>query len=133
MPDAPGRVVTLIREHDAHCDGIAYLIEHAVFEHLDHREKNGYERNDVELEFGNARAAGVVYIAHQHNHAFLGPASIDTIARQILTSRGPSGGNVEYLYELAAALRDLDADDPHVFELAARVKLLEADGHSPAA
>ena len=29
---------------------------------------------------------------------------------------------VEYLYELAAALRDLDADDPHVFELEAHVQ-----------
>ena len=67
------------------------------------------------------------------NHAFLGPAPIETIARQILTSRGPSGSNVEYLHELAAALRDLDADDPHVFELAALVAKLSADGYSPAA
>jgi cation transport regulator ChaC len=132
-PHAPGRVVTLIPEHGAYCDGVAYLIDHPVFDHLDHREKNGYERNDVELSFEDGRERGVVYIAHHGNHAFLGPAPIDAIARQIVASRGPSGSNVEYLYELAAALRELDADDRHVFELEARVKSLEADGHPPAA
>ncbi len=131
--DAPGRVVTLIPKHDARCDGMAYLIDHAVFDHLDQREKNGYERNDVELEFDDGRERGVVYIAHRNNHAFLGDAPIETLARQILKSHGPSGTNREYLYELAAALRNLDADDPHVFELDAYVRALEADGHTPAA
>jgi cation transport regulator ChaC len=131
MPDAPGRVVTLIRDPDMHCDGVAYLIEHAVFDHLDHREKNGYAREDVELLFANGAASGVAYIAHRDNHAFLGPASADTIAQQIAVSRGPSGSNVEYLYELARALRALDADDSHVFELEARVKSLAPNGHQP--
>ncbi len=131
--DAPGRVVTLIPECGARCDGIAYLIDHVVFDHLDHREKNGYERNDVELEFDDRHEQGVVYIAHRHNPAFLGDEPIEKIARQILISHGPSGTNREYLYELAAALRNLDADDPHVFELTAHVRALEADGHTPAA
>jgi cation transport regulator ChaC len=131
--DAPGRVVTLVATPAVHCDGVAYLIDHTVFEHLDHREKNGYERNDVELQFESDRARGVVYIAHRNNHAFLGEAPIERIALQILNSRGPSGTNREYLYELTAALRNLDADDPHVFELEAHVRALEADGHKPVA
>ena len=116
-----------------HCDGVAYLVDHVVFDHLDHREKNGYERNDVDLQFAEGSDRGVVYIAHRNNHAFLGESSVETIARQILISTGPSGPNREYLYELAAALRNLDADDPHVFELEAHVKFLETNGHSPAA
>ena len=132
-PDAPGRVVTLIPQANARCVGIAYLIEHDVFDHLDHREKNGYERCGVTLEFGDGRTDGVMYVAPHDNHAFLGDAPLDAIARQILVSRGPSGANVEYLYELARALRDLDADDRHVFELEARVKSLELDGHPTAA
>ena len=131
--DSPGRVVTLISMPGTHCDGVAYLIDHAVFEHLDHREKNGYARNEVDLQFASDRARGMVYIAHRDNHAFLGESPLGVIARQILTSRGPSGTNREYLYELAAALRNLDADDPHVFELEAHVRTLEADGYSPAA
>ena len=133
IPEAPGRVVTLIPEPHGQCDGVAYQIGHSVFDHLDHREKNGYERNDVELLFDDGRATGVVYIAHRTNHAFLGPAPIDAIARQIVASRGPSGSNTEYLHELARALRELDADDRHVFELEACVKLLEKNGHPSAA
>ena len=30
---------------------------------------------------------------------------------------GPSGANVEYVLCLARALREIGADDPHVFEL----------------
>lgn len=130
-PDAPGRVVTLIADPTARCIGIAYLIEHDVFDHLDHREKNGYTRHDVALTFDDARADGVVYVAHPDNEAFLGDAPLDAIARQIIVSRGPSGANVEYLLELAQALRNLDADDIHVFELAARVKSLDLDGRQP--
>jgi len=132
-PAAPGRVVTLVPEPNARCIGMAYLIEHDVFEHLDHREKNGYARRDVTLALDDGRAAGVMYVAHRDNHAFLGDAPLDAIARQILVSCGPSGANVEYLYELARALRDLDADDRHVFELEARVRSLELDGHPTAA
>jgi cation transport regulator ChaC len=133
VPDAPGRVVTLIADPTARCDGIAYLVEHPVFDHLDHREKNGYERRDVTLQFDTGSAAGVVYIAPVGNHAFLGPAPLEAMARQVLASRGPSGANTEYLYALARALRELDADDPHVFELETLVRSLPTNGHPPAA
>jgi len=43
-PDRPGRVVTLIQTPGALCTGMAYRITPDVFEHLDHREKNGYLR-----------------------------------------------------------------------------------------
>jgi cation transport regulator ChaC len=135
MPDAPGRVVTLIPDPAGHCDGIAYLVEHAVFDHLDHREKNGYERFDVVLRIDGdpSSAAGIVYIAPAGNHAYLGPAPLAEMARQVLESRGPSGANAEYLYALAQALRELDADDRHVFELETLVRSLPTDGHTPAA
>lgn len=126
LPDAPGRVVTLVPEAAAYCDGMAYQVAAEViaevFETLDHREKNGYQRFDVDLHFGEQPPTpGLVYIAPQDNHAYLGPASTREIATQILTSAGPSGHNVDYLLALADALRSLDADDPHVFELEAEV------------
>jgi len=34
---------------------------------------------------------------------------------------GPSGRNTEYVLELARALSDMGADDPHVFDLARHV------------
>ena len=39
------------------------------------------------------------------------------LAAHIQRSRGPSGGNPEYVLALAAALREMGAVDEHVFEL----------------
>lgn len=136
MPENPGRVVTLIPDEQAHCDGVAYRVEadviENVFEALDHREKNGYQRFDVTLHLRGDTAAdaacslesGLVYIAPVHNFAYLGPAPLTEMATQIFHSQGPSGRNIDYLLELAAALRELDAHDPHVFELEAAVRTL---------
>ncbi len=127
VPSNPGRVVTLVPEPTGHCDGMAYLVDQVVveetFQTLDVREKNGYERHDVvmQLRDGSSRQNGLVYIAPAGNHAFLGPAPLPDMVQQILQCAGPSGRNVDYLLELAAALRQLNAIDPHVFELEAAV------------
>jgi cation transport regulator ChaC len=117
-PDAPGRVATLTPQAGAVCDGMAYLITPEVFDHLDHREKNGYLRLSTAILFEDgASEEGLVYIAAEDNAAFLGQAPERDIARQIAASSGPSGHNRDYLVELAAALRILGKDDPHVFEI----------------
>ena len=121
LEHAPGRVVTLIEAPGEVCEGRAFLIEPEVFEHLDHREKNGYERIAVEIAFDSESVAGVVYRAHENNPAFLGPAPMEEMAAQIHRSVGPSGSNRDYLLELADALRRLGYSDAHVFELEARV------------
>ena len=126
-PDAPGRVVTLVPLEGARCQGMAYRIREDVFAHLDHREKNGYQRIDTELHLSDGRAVeATVYIADESNHAFLGPAPSTEIVRHIHHSHGPSGANRDYLLMLAESLRELDADDPHVFEL--ERLLLECSG-----
>lgn len=122
MPHAPGRVVTLIAAPRTWCDGMAYLVDRdvveTVFRNLDHREKNGYERHAVSLTFRDGGVVdAIVYIAAVGNHAWLGPAGDDEMVRQICHAAGPSGSNIDYLNDLAAALRDLDIDDPHVFGL----------------
>jgi cation transport regulator ChaC len=90
---------------------------------LDVREKNGYERHETLLHFANQRTApGLVYIAPQDNHAFLGPAPLHAMAAQIRECAGPSGRNADYLFDLADALRNLNVDDPHVFELESAVR-----------
>ena len=115
-PEAPGRVVTLVRDEPAICIGMAYRVTPDVFAHLDHREKNGYVREAVELAFDDGtRTDAVVYVASPGNEAYLGPAGEDDIARHIATARGPSGENREYLLHLADALRELGSDDAHVF------------------
>jgi len=47
------------------------------------------------------------------------------MARQISESRGPSGPNVEYVVRLAEALREMGAEDDHVFALEARLQALD--------
>lgn len=122
IPEQPGRVVTLVQQAETSCTGIAYLLAaHTVtttFEQLDHREKNGYSRVSTPLQLADGReVAGRVYIAGESNFAYLGEAPLAEIAHQIVNSQGPSGHNLEYLTQLATALRKLGADDPHVFEL----------------
>lgn len=127
-PDAPGRVVTLIPDADAVCVGMAYLVDETVFEHLDYREKNGYERVDVDIHLAGRTVAGVTYIGAEGNFAYLGPAPLDEVAAQIARSQGPSGRNIDYLLELATALDGLGVADTHVRALVSkagpRVKVL---------
>ena len=131
VPEAPGRVVTLIRDPGARCLGMAYRLRRndreEVLAHLDHRERGGYERIDVQLDFEPAealpaltrdkRAHGILYLATAKNANYLGPAPTAVIAEQIRHARGPSGPNPEYLIELVRFLRDHGAEEPHVFEI----------------
>ena len=129
VPDDPGRVVTLIAEPGARCHGVAYLVAPAtaaeVFAGLDHRERGGYARVELQVHFpsssarpdGATSAPARMYLATHDNPNYLGDAPLPAIAQQIARCRGPSGTNVEYLLRLADALRDLGAVDDHVFEL----------------
>ena len=117
VEEDPGRVLTLVAEPGAVCEGRAFLVEPAVFEHLDHREKNGYQRIAVDIEFSDGPAAGVVYRAAENNPAYLGPAPAAEMRAQIERCVGPSGSNRDYVLELARALRALGISDPHVFEI----------------
>jgi cation transport regulator ChaC len=117
----PGRVVTLIEAPGDRCYGRAFLVEPSVLEHLDYREKNGYERITVDTIFDDEQTSGIVYIAAQSNFAFLGDAPPEEIAAQIHRCAGPSGTNIDYVLELARTVRHLDISDQHVFEIEALV------------
>lgn len=126
-PAAPGRVVTLVPTPGAHCLGIAYRVAEEVFSHLDHREKNGYQRHETPLYLSDrgVTVPGVFYIAAADNPAYLGPAAISELAAHIARSEGPSGSNSDYLLQLADALRDLGDSDPHIAELEREVLALQ--------
>ena len=125
--DHPGRVATLIAEPGAVCAGMAYRVAPATFEYIDFREKNGYLRHAVTLDFGDGEhMEGLVYIADEGNAAWLGAASEADIARHVMGSSGPSGRNSDYVLKLAEALRELGADDPHVFAVAGELRKLMA-------
>ncbi len=136
MPGKPGRVVTLLSHSDpeidasrrleASCWGTAYEVGCAdrkrVLEGLDHRERGGYQRVEVDITLRSPSTPrrivhGLMYVADCENENYLGPASIDRIADQILAAAGPSGPNPEYVFELAESLRGMSAIDEHVFEV----------------
>ena len=125
-PDRPGRVATLVAEPGAVCTGMAYRVAPATFEQIDFREKNGYLRHTVTLDFGGSEhAEGLVYIADSGNAAWLGAASEANIARHVASSSGPSGRNSDYVLRLADALHELGADDPHVFAVADELRKIQ--------
>lgn len=120
-PEAPGRVVTLIPSPGNVCQGVAYRITHDVFDHLDHREKNGYQRmqTSIALRDSQREVRGITYYADANNVAFLGPQAHEPLAQHIARAAGPSGRNIDYALQLAAALRELDEEDAHVFAIEA--------------
>jgi cation transport regulator ChaC len=156
-PSRPGRVVTLLPTDDpavagddalthpaSPCWGTAYEVAEEdraeALATLDHRERGGYQRFEVEISLGLEGARrhacpGLVYIATPENENYLGPAPIDRIAGQIAGARGPSGANPEYVFELARALRDMGTRDEHVFAVESALAALggadDRDAPSP--
>jgi cation transport regulator ChaC len=89
---------------------------------LDHRERGGFDRVDLEVDLRGGTVTlvrAVTYVAGPDNPNYLGPAPLPEIVTQVRRSRGPSGSNLEYAVRLAETLRAHDLEDAHVFELAA--------------
>ena len=118
-PDAPGRVVTLVESPEDRCHGVAYRIDHEVFDHLDYREKDGYDRHEVCLLLtDDRRVASAVYVATSDNPSYLGHAPPKMLASHIKTSKGPSGTNLDYFVNLRKALQEMGSTDQHLEEIA---------------
>ncbi|CAG9567939.1 unnamed protein product [Danaus chrysippus] len=136
VPEKPGRVVTLIPSEDPNSIvwGIAYKIKdediEEVTHHLDYREKNGYSKETVTFYPKDEITEPfelTLYVATSDNESYAGPASIEDIAKQIISCHGPSGANKDYLYNLAEAMRQLapGVNDDHLFSLETAVKRLD--------
>ena len=127
VPEAPGRVVTLVPTSEATCWGVAYRVSpderDTVFTDLDVREKGGYARSEVTVRVPDSEPLrAVTYMATPENPNYLGPAPLAEIVSQIRRSSGPSGANTEYVLRLAEFLLEVGADEPHALEIA---RLLE--------
>ncbi|KAI6797955.1 hypothetical protein KC361_g3589 [Hortaea werneckii] len=74
-----------------------------------------------------ARIQCLVYIGLPSNPQFLGPQDPQALAEHIVKSRGPSGENTEYLYQLEEALQRLsrESGDEHISDLARRCREIE--------
>ena len=133
VPGNPGRVVTLLQREGSRCWGVAYRVADCereyIVDQLDHRERGGYSRHEVEVASGDGLVAdsAVMYVAGRQNDNWAGPARLEHMATQIVSAEGPSGDNVEYVFELAEALRTIGAEDSHVFELERAVRRILND------
>lgn len=126
VPEAPGRVVTLVPERAARCFGLTYRLtteaRAEVMRLLDWRERGGYERFEVTLELPDGDPSSIralTYRAAPGNPNYVGPAAASEIAAVVAHAVGPSGPNLEYVVRLGDALRAFRAEDPHVFEIEA--------------
>jgi cation transport regulator ChaC len=125
VPEAPGRVVTLVPTEAEICGGCAYQLDPTiapeVLEALDMREQAGFERlhrDILDAPNGSVFAEALVYIAGAANPHFLGPLDERDIAAWVRRSQGPSGANAEYVLRLSEALVELGVRDPHVEAIA---------------
>lgn len=142
MPGAPGRVVTLIHrdesdfahvsDHSCHIPeedvvwGVCYQVAaekvRETLEYLDYREKGGYSRSTVDVfehpdDSTPLLRDVLLYTATTGNQNYLGPAPLSDIATQIFHSVGPSGPNMEYLFQLYHTLQKHNIIDFHIGEL----------------
>ncbi|XP_027092382.2 gamma-glutamylcyclotransferase 2-3 isoform X7 [Coffea arabica] len=116
-PDFPGRTVTLEPAEGEVC-------------YLEVREKQYDQKAHVDIFSDRAATvpavSGVlIYIAsadQKLNRNYLGPASLQEIANQIVRAEGPSGPNRDYLFQLEKALTLLGCEDRHVIDLANEVR-----------
>ncbi|KIM50990.1 hypothetical protein SCLCIDRAFT_144258 [Scleroderma citrinum Foug A] len=149
-PENPGRVVTLVHKVDwdnfsssdafpdddvaafrpTPCTGIAYTIdplyESEVRDYLDYREKDGYTLETLDIHTIEDGVEKVIihncYVGRPDNPSFLGSEPLDALADRIWRSVGPSGRNKDYLYQLAASVKQLApaSHDSHLFALEVR-------------
>ncbi|CAJ2674450.1 unnamed protein product [Trifolium pratense] len=145
-PEFPGRTVTLEPAEGEICTVGSCLqdlkgrrsrnciddfdVINLKIEYLEVREKQ-YDRKEyvdifTELNAATPAVSGaLVYIASPDkkvNVNYLGPASVEDIARQIVQAEGPSGPNREYLFVLENALLQIGSKDEHVIDLANEVR-----------
>ncbi|XP_004578221.2 glutathione-specific gamma-glutamylcyclotransferase 1 [Ochotona princeps] len=106
----PGRVVTLLEDHEGCTWGVAYQVcgEQVAdaLKYLNVREAvlGGYDTKEVTFypqDAPDQPLKALAYVATPQNPGYLGPAPEEAIATQILACRGFSGHNLEYLLRLA--------------------------------
>jgi len=131
-PEQPGRVVTLIKDPESETWGTVYCVPDddadVILRNLDYREKGGYVREEVDVFIRGVDTPfvkkAVLYMATEKNTNYIGETPLQQLADRIYKSVGPSGPNVDYLFNLAECLKKMNVNDEHVFELDKLVRTL---------
>nr|XP_023903749.1 gamma-glutamylcyclotransferase 2-3 isoform X2 [Quercus suber] len=140
-----GRTVTLEPAEGEVCWGAAYKVskkedQEVALTYLEVREKQYDQKASLDF-FTEPTATSpavsgiMVYIASPDkklNRNYLGPASLEDIAKQIFHAEGPSGPNRDYLFQLEKALLQIGCKDKHVMDLANEVRGILSQGEQTA-
>jgi glutathione-specific gamma-glutamylcyclotransferase len=124
-PQQPGRVVTLVAAPHASTTGALYFVEAPAFQlllELDQRERAGYQRVLLEARTERDRHQAVTWVAPPGNAYDAGQLPLGELSAHIRQCAGPSGRNADYVFQLEAALAELNATDPWVSELSASLR-----------
>jgi cation transport protein ChaC len=124
-PQQPGRVLTLLRDGAASTVGAVYFVNapaENLLAELDHRERAGYERVTLEVSTATEQIRAITWIALPGNAHDVGELPLEALAAHVRSAAGPSGRNIDYVLQLEAALRELDATDTLITSLAALLR-----------
>ena len=105
-----------------------------VIAQLNQRETSAYVTREVMFypkETKLAPFSVLTYIGTETSSGFLGPASLQDTAEQIVQSIGKSGTNSEYVLKLASIMREIapHVHDEHLFSLEEKVLDLLKNGY----
>lgn len=140
-PHMPGLVVTVLSDAElealglrqpgdppSRVHGVAYRIPDEqvahVLQELDFREKGGYTRAVVEVlpAEGGPAIKALLYTGNAENPNFHQPTTLEEAAHIVAWSKGPSGENKEYLFEVDAYLQRVGAVCEETTALTASVR-----------
>jgi len=129
VPGKPGRVATLVEEQGEVTHGIAMELKgEEALEYLNNREMTlgGYLQKITQFHATEKDIPPfpvLVFVATPQSKHWLGPADSQYLAKQVVSSSGPSGHNVEYVIKLAQWLRKTfpEVVDEHLYSLETQV------------
>lgn len=128
--ESPGLVLALDAQKDAHCQGVALLVEEGqeakTLEYLREREliSSAYLEQMLDIDLSDGRRVEAVTYVIDPNHVQYCHLELEEQAQIIATAVGGRGPNTDYLHNTASHLWELGIEDEDLDWLSARVKSL---------
>ncbi|SHI62740.1 cation transport protein ChaC [Shimia gijangensis] len=126
----PGLVLALDAQSDAHCQGVALLVEEGheakTLDYLREREliSSAYLEKMLDIDLADGRRVEAVTYVIDPQHVQYCHLDLEEQARIIATAVGGRGPNTDYLHNTASHLWELGIEDDDLDWLSARVKAL---------
>ncbi len=134
--EAPGLVLGLDADPEAHCRGLALRVAEPDWPEtlLGLRERelttNAYAELVLPLVLEDGRAIeAITYVIRRDHDQYSGPLNLQEQARIIARARGGRGANADYLFNTTRHLAQMGVEDRVMDELAQQVRgLLQPGG-----